>query len=1045
MPGLVAFGRRWGIGSDDLFLPAVIELLVRLSWLIPIAAVFAWHHSVVEECNGKEILKIFYIGVLTIICCHVVLVLGTGYLSTRGTILNIRPRRHITKFLYLRVALFFPELVWNILGAIWAFDESLDCDTHVVWTVKGVVISMWVLLLGVFIGLLIVFDPLGKKPVTVDTPSNSPQGQGDIEQIESGDRDQVLSGLSTATSRVWRNRMRVLCCCVGCDENSREAFTEIGNLFSGFFQNIDLVPTDIAAGLVLLQMQQEQEDLRTSSVSSSPREPTDGESDSSSQDRTFLSQHDSSSRKELVSPNSIPKDWMTIDLMAHYIKFALASYGWPLYMFTHLFTGLCHLGAAWSLQDRQNINLITEECCITSRNLLSDESGVMCCSCMLPGRNLHVVDDNCCQCHTAAIKKIAQIPSEDIVYASFHNKVYEIPFFVALDHEYQTVVVAVRGTLSFRDVLTDLTAEDEDVEVAGCQETCAHRGMLRAAQFVQKKLEEKMILLKAFEKAPKSTGGNIMRVLCCCVGCDENSREAFTEIGNLFSGFFQNIDLVPTDIAAGLVLLQMQQEQEDLRTSSVSSSPREPTDGESDSSSQDRTFLSQRDSSSRKELVSPNSIPKDWMTIDLMAHYIKFALASYGWPLYMFTHLFTGLCRLGAAWSLQDRQNINLITEECCITSRNLLSDESGVMCCSCMLPGRNLHVVDDNCCQCHTAAIKKIAQIPSEDIVYASFHNKVYEIPFFVALDHEYQTVVVAVRGTLSFRDVLTDLTAEDEDVEVAGCQETCAHRGMLRAAQFVQKKLEEKMILLKAFEKAPDYKLVLTGHSLGAGTAALLAMLLRPKYPDLMCFSFSPPGGLMSLPLSKYTEEFICSVVLGKDVVPRLGIMTMEKMKVQLLQAIRDSNKPKHHIFARGCWNAFCKRGGQANEESERRLLDQTSSVATYSSTVAKEIDSQHEIGIEEALQEAIMSSGRSRVTKRHLYPPGQVMHIVEAEPSTACYSLPTYTSFWSNAQNFTEVLVHPRMVPDHMPDAVMKALDQLKEKKEPIYMNGRHHVVC
>lgn len=38
----------------------------------------------------------------------------------------------------------------------------------------------------------------------------------------------------------------------------------------------------------------------------------------------------------------------------------------------------------------------------------------------------------------------------------------------------------------------------------------------------------------------------------------------------------------------------------------------------------------------------------------------------------------------------------------------------------------------------------------------------------------------------------------------------------------------------------------LVITGHSLGAGVAALLAILLRHKYPDLRCFAFAPPGEL-------------------------------------------------------------------------------------------------------------------------------------------------------------------------------------------------------
>ena len=38
-----------------------------------------------------------------------------------------------------------------------------------------------------------------------------------------------------------------------------------------------------------------------------------------------------------------------------------------------------------------------------------------------------------------------------------------------------------------------------------------------------------------------------------------------------------------------------------------------------------------------------------------------------------------------------------------------------------------------------------------------------------------------------------------------------------------------------------------MITGHSLGAGVAALLAMLLQPIYPKLHCYAYSPPGGLI------------------------------------------------------------------------------------------------------------------------------------------------------------------------------------------------------
>ena len=65
-----------------------------------------------------------------------------------------------------------------------------------------------------------------------------------------------------------------------------------------------------------------------------------------------------------------------------------------------------------------------------------------------------------------------------------------------------------------------------------------------------------------------------------------------------------------------------------------------------------------------------------------------------------------------------------------------------------------------------------------------------------------------------------------------------------MAYGAEFVLKQLNETKIIEKAFEMYPDYDLILTGHSLGAGVASLLALKLRPKYPDVKVYAFSTPG---------------------------------------------------------------------------------------------------------------------------------------------------------------------------------------------------------
>ena len=62
-----------------------------------------------------------------------------------------------------------------------------------------------------------------------------------------------------------------------------------------------------------------------------------------------------------------------------------------------------------------------------------------------------------------------------------------------------------------------------------------------------------------------------------------------------------------------------------------------------------------------------------------------------------------------------------------------------------------------------------------------------------------------------------------------------------------------------------------------------------------DLHCFMVTWFFFYYSLCTSQYSQEFTCSVILGKDLVPRLGIQTMEDLKAQLLTAIHDCDQPK------------------------------------------------------------------------------------------------------------------------------------------------------
>ena len=67
-------------------------------------------------------------------------------------------------------------------------------------------------------------------------------------------------------------------------------------------------------------------------------------------------------------------------------------------------------------------------------------------------------------------------------------------------------------------------------------------------------------------------------------------------------------------------------------------------------------------------------------------------------------------------------------------------------------------------------------------------------------------------------------------------------------------------------------NFNLIFTGHSLGAGIAAILGTMFRPTYPELKCYAFCPPGCSVSINLALQCEDYVTSIVVGHDLVPRI-----------------------------------------------------------------------------------------------------------------------------------------------------------------------------
>ncbi|XP_058859043.1 diacylglycerol lipase-alpha isoform X2 [Acipenser ruthenus] len=496
---------------------------------------------------------------------------------------------------------------------------------------------------------------------------------------------------------------------------------------------------------------------------------------------------------------------------------------------------------------------------------------------------------------------------------------------------------------------------------------------LRATKRKQRNLRT-YNLRHRLEEGQASSWTRRLKVFMCCSRAQDSQSDAYSEIANLFAEFFRDLDIVPSDIIAGLVLLRQQQR---AKRSAVLD------EGNNDI----LAFLSGMPvTRSTKYLNLKNS---EMAMYKEVCYYMLFALAAYGWPMYLMRKPACGLCRLVSSCP-------------CLSLSQPRFS------------PG--VTVEDDNCCSCNVIAIKRHfldENLAGVEIVYTSCHDAVYETPFFVAVDHEKKKVVISIRGTLSPKDALTDLTGDAERLPVEEQHGTwLGHKGMVLSAEYIKKKLEQEMILSQAFGRdlgrgTKHYGLVVVGHSLGAGTAAILSFLLRPAYPSLQCYSYSPPGGLLSEDAMEYSKEFVTSVVLGKDLVPRIGLSQLEGFRRHLLEVLQKSNKPKWRVIV----------GGTKCIPKSELLNDDLSVTSVPNSRLWT-----HPSDLTIALS-----------ASTPLYPPGRVIHVVHNHPPESCccgQEEPTYSAIWGDNKAFDEVIISPAMLHEHMPHIVMNGLNKVLE---------------
>lgn len=222
-------------------------------------------------------------------------------------------------------------------------------------------------------------------------------------------------------------------------------------------------------------------------------------------------------------------------------------------------------------------------------------------------------------------------------------------------------------------------------------------------------------------------------------------------------------------------------------------------------------------------------------------------------------------------------------------------------------------------------------------------------------------------------------------------------------------------------------DYRLRLTGHSLGGGCASILSFMMRSKYPTLRCHCFCPPGCTMSENMADQCKDYLTSYVFGHDIVPRLTLDSMDHFRDNVFEMVARVKLTKRDAIQ-----------AHANISEDMLLYQQDCIPPSEYYEQLKEFH-QH--------QESLRQKREKRNVR--LFPPGEIVHLVKTteqvhvvEPSDCCclnqraarsdadadaatdgggnqteisWSF-DYAARWAHRSDLAEIVISSHMLSDH-----------------------------
>ncbi|MED6198114.1 hypothetical protein PIB30_062932 [Stylosanthes scabra] len=186
-------------------------------------------------------------------------------------------------------------------------------------------------------------------------------------------------------------------------------------------------------------------------------------------------------------------------------------------------------------------------------------------------------------------------------------------------------------------------------------------------------------------------------------------------------------------------------------------------------------------------------------------------------------------------------------------------------------------------------AALARNSMLRERNIIKFIRNSSVMTPSYYIGVDPRKRLIILGIRGTQTVYDLITDiLSTSDGEVTFEGFS---THFGTAESARwFLNHEID---VIRKCLEKHQGFRLRLVGHSLGGAIAALLAIMIHRKSSKELGFSpdivsavgyGTPP--CVSKELAESCSGFVTTVVMQDDIIPRLSVAALSRLRNEILQ---------------------------------------------------------------------------------------------------------------------------------------------------------------